>query len=190
MGKAKTFTPTELRRVLDYIATRSHAKRNRAMLLMTHYAGMRVGEVAALTWSDVMSQDGQVRDEIRLNADQTRGRHPRIVFVSPKLRKELEIYVRSVKPRDADWSFFYTQKSLRRGFTANTLAQYFFNMYRKAGMDDASSHSGRRSFATSLASKGVGVRVLMRAMGHRNISTTIGYIEASDEMLRKAVELV
>jgi hypothetical protein len=30
---------------------------------------------------------------------------------------------------------------------------------------------------------------LMRAMGHRNISTTIGYIEASDEMLRKAVEL-
>jgi integrase/recombinase XerD len=189
MGKAKTFTPTELRRVLDYIATRSHAKRNRAMILMTHYAGMRVGEVAALTWSDVMSQDGQVRDEIRLNADQTKGRHPRIVFVSPKLRKELETYVRSVKTRDADWSFFYTQKSLRRGFTANTLAQYFFNMYRKAGMDDASSHSGRRSFATSLASKGVGVRVLMRAMGHRNISTTIGYIEASDEMLRKAVEL-
>ena len=62
-------------------------------------------------------------------------------------------------------------------------------MYRNAGMDDASSHSGRRSFATSLASKGVGVRVLMRAMGHRNISTTIGYIDASDEMLRKAVEL-
>jgi len=36
----------------------------------------------------------------------------------------------------------------------------------------------------------VGVRVLMRAMGHRNISTTIGYIDASDDMLRKAVSLV
>ena len=189
MGKAKTFTPTELRRVLDYIATRSHAKRNRAMLLATHYAGMRVGEVAALSWSDVVTQEGKVRDEVRLNADQTKGRHPRIVFVSPKLRKELELYVSSINVRDGDWSFFYTQKNPRRGFTANTLAQYFFNMYRKAGMDDASSHSGRRSFATSLASKGVGVRVLMRAMGHRNISTTIGYIEASDEMLRKAVEL-
>jgi integrase/recombinase XerD len=189
MGKAKTFTPADLRRVLDYIATRSHAKRNRAMLLMTHYAGMRVGEVAALTWYDVVTSDGQVRDEIRLNAEQTKGRHPRIVFVSPKLRKELELYVRSTKSRESDWSFFYTQKNPRRGFTPNTLAQYFFNMYRKAGMDDASSHSGRRSFATSLASKGVGVRVLMRAMGHRNISTTIGYIEASDEMLRRAVEL-
>ena len=37
--------------------------------------------------------------------------------------------------------------------------------------------------------KGVGVRVLMRAMGHRNISTTIGYIDASDDMLRNAVNL-
>ena len=42
----------------------------------------------------------------------------------------------------------------------------------------------------ALASRGVGVRVLMRAMGHRNISTTIGYIDASDDMLRRAVSLV
>jgi hypothetical protein len=26
-------------------------------------------------------------------------------------------------------------------------------------------------------------------MGHRNISTTIGYVDASDDMLRKAVDL-
>ena len=63
-------------------------------------------------------------------------------------------------------------------------------VYRGAGIDGASSHSGRRSFATALASRGVGVRVLMRAMGHRNISTTIGYIDASDDMLRRAVSLV
>jgi integrase/recombinase XerD len=90
----------------------------------------------------------------------------------------------------ADWAFFATQKEPRRGFTANTLAQYFHSLYRGAGIDGASSHSGRRSFATALASRGVGVRVLMRAMGHRNISTTIGYIDASDDMLRKAVSLV
>ena len=190
MGKAKTFTAQELRRVQDYIATRAHAARNRAMLLLTHLAGMRVGEVAALTWGDVVNADGRVKDEIRLNAEQTKGGHPRIVFLSPKLIKELESYVRSVKKRDADWAFFATQKEPRRGFTPNTLAQYFHQLYRGAGIDGASSHSGRRSFATALSSKGVGVRVLMRAMGHRNISTTIGYIDASDDMLRKAVALV
>ena len=41
--QAKTLTEKELRRVLDHIATRSHALRNRAMLLTLYYAGMRVG---------------------------------------------------------------------------------------------------------------------------------------------------
>jgi integrase len=58
MAKAKTFSSTELRRVLDYIATRKHAARNRAMLLLTHWGGMRVGEVAALRYCDVLNSDG------------------------------------------------------------------------------------------------------------------------------------
>lgn len=189
MGKAKTFTATELRRVLDYIATRQHALRNRAMLLMTHWGGMRVGEVAALRFCDVLNSDGTVRTEINLSAEQTKGSHSRTVFLSTKLRKELAAYVASYTAADSSRAMFYTQKNPKRGFTANTLAQHFLHLYRKVGIDGASSHSGRRSFATMLSSKGVGVRVLMRAMGHRNISTTIGYVDASDDMLRKAVEL-
>ena len=46
MAQAKTLTAAELRRATDYIATRQHAARNRAMLLTTHLAGLRVGEVA------------------------------------------------------------------------------------------------------------------------------------------------
>ena len=111
MGKAKTLTAQELRRVQDYIASRAHAARNRAMLLLTHLAGMRVGEVAALTWGDVVNAQGCVKDEIRLNADQTKGGHPRIVFLSPKLLKELEAYVSTAKRREAHWAFFATQRS-------------------------------------------------------------------------------
>jgi integrase/recombinase XerD len=189
MAQAKTLTAAELRRATDYIATRPHAARNRAMLLTTHLAGLRVGEVALLSWSDAVDSNGQVREEIRLNADQTKGRHPRTVYVSPKLRKELQAYVNSIPARAPEAAFFYTQKHPRRGFTPNTLTQLFFNLYRGAGIEGASSHSGRRTFATSLSSKGASIRVLMKLMGHRNISTTIGYVDASDDMLRRAVEL-
>ena len=48
MAQAKTFTEKELKRVLAYIAIHKHAVRNRAMLLLTHWAGLRVGEVAVL----------------------------------------------------------------------------------------------------------------------------------------------
>ena len=109
MGKAKTLTAQELRRVQDYIASRAHAARNRAMLLLTHLAGMRVGEVAALTWGDVVNAEGRVKDEIRLNADQTKGGHPRTVFISPKLHKELQAYAQSTTKRPPEWAFFATQ---------------------------------------------------------------------------------
>ena len=77
-----------------------------------------------------------------------------------------------------------------RCFKVNTLTQFFITLLVRVGIDGASSQSGRRSFATVLSSKGIGIRVLMRAMGHRNISTTIGYVDASGDMLRKAVDLI
>jgi len=49
MKQAKTLTERELRRVLDYTALTRHAMRNRVMVLLTFYAGLRIGEVAALT---------------------------------------------------------------------------------------------------------------------------------------------
>ena len=66
---------------------------------------------------------GCVKGEIRLNADQTKGVHPRIMFLSTKLHKELEVYVSTAKRRDAQWTFFATQKEPQCGFAANTLAQ-------------------------------------------------------------------
>ena len=190
--QAKTLTATELRRVLDYTATRKHSARNRALLMTTHLSGMRVGEVASLRNSDVLDAEGNIRTEIRLSAEQTKGNEARVVFVNDKLRKELELYTRFMDKANINpvVKFFYSQKKASDGFTANTLTQFFHYLYKRAGVDGASSHSGRRTFITNLASKGVGVRVLMSLAGHKNISTTQAYIDVNDDMKRKAVELV
>ena len=190
--QAKTLTQQELRRVLDYTATRKHSARNRALLMTTHLSGMRVGEVASLRNSDVLDAEGNIRTEIRLSAEQTKGNEARVVFVSDKLRKELELYTRLMNASNDNptLKFFYSQKRSSDGFTANTLTQFFHYLYKRAGVDGASSHSGRRTFITNLASKGVGVRVLMSLAGHKNISTTQAYIDVNDDMKRKAVELV
>jgi integrase/recombinase XerD len=110
--------------------------------------------------------------------------------VSPRLRKEIAAYVAAVLPKNSNAALFYTQKCPERGFTANTLTQFFLTLYARVGIEGASSHSGRRSFATALAAKGTGIRVLMRLMGHRNIAVTATYIDANDDMLRNAVALL
>jgi integrase/recombinase XerD len=189
VSQAKTLNEKELKKVLNYIAVRKHAARNRAMLLTTHWCGMRVGEVAALRIGDVMNADCTIKDEVRLQPSQTKGDRSRTVFMPDKLRKELFAYLITIDRTDFTKPLFYSQKRAS-GWNSNTLCQHFHWLYKNAGIDGASSHSGRRSFITGLASKGVGVRVLMSLAGHRSIQTTQAYIDINDDMKRKAVELI
>jgi integrase/recombinase XerD len=188
--QAKTLTAEELRRVLDYTATRKHSIRNRALVTCSFLSGMRVGELSSLTYADVVDSEGKVRDEIRLKAENTKTKEARIVFVNAKLKKELQQYANAYKPANTQLKFFYSQKRNSNGYNANTLTQFFHYLYKRAGVFGASSHSGRRTFITNLANKGVGVRLLASLAGHRNISTTQAYIDVNDDMKRHAVELV
>jgi len=190
MAQAKTLNEQEMQRVLDFVQTRKYAVRDRALVLISHLSGMRVGEIASLTVGHVVDSKGEVRNEIRLTAEQTKGKHPRTVFVNSKLQLELSAYLQTIRTDDMTRALFPTQKNTRMGFTANTLTQHFLTIYKNAGVDGASSHSGRRTYATTIASQGVGLRVLMRLMGHRNVISTAVYIDANDNMLRNAVELV
>jgi integrase/recombinase XerD len=188
MSQAKTLTPQEIEQVLQYIEPRSYAMRNRVMFLTGLWSGMRVGEIASLRVGDVRNSDGSVRAEIRLTADQTKGRQPRTVFLPQKLRAELQTYLDLRGAVPATNPLFITAG--RKHFSANVMAQHFHYLFKHAGIAGASSHSLRRSFLTSLAAKGISVRVLADLAGHRNLQVTMRYLDASDDMKRNAVELV
>jgi integrase/recombinase XerD len=197
MAQAKTLNEKEIKRMLNFISLRRHAERDRAMFLLTHLAGMRIGEVANLKIRDVLAADGTIREEIRLTAEQTKGKHSRTVTLSEKMRKELGKYVDyrfdeatrlALTNADTDKPLFNTQK--RAGFSPNTLCHHFFMLYREAGLDGASSHSGRRSFLTSLSQKSVPLKVLMELAGHRQAQTTMRYVSVTTDMKKAAVELI
>jgi len=188
MTQAATLKQQQLQRVLDYLRTRRHYKRNRAIILLTHYAMLRVGEVAALRYCDVLDADGEIKAETTLSAAQTKGNKSRKVWFAEKIRVELAAYVAAHKPKQLTQPLFYTQRS--EGFTANTLTHIVNGIYKNAGISGATSHSGRRTGLTNLAERGVGVRVLMALAGHSNMATTQRYIDLRPAMLKAAVELV
>ena len=188
MTQAATLTQQQLQRVLEYTRTRRHYKRNRAIILLTHYAMLRVGEVAALRYCDVVDADGEIKAETTLSAAQTKGNKARNVWFAEKIRVELAAYVAAHKPKQLTQPLFYTQRS--EGFTANTLTHIVNGIYKNAGISGATSHSGRRTGLTNLAERGVGVRVLMALAGHSNMATTQRYIDLRPAMLKAAVELI
>jgi integrase/recombinase XerD len=172
MAAAKSLTAAELDKVLAYTATQPNAQRNRAMLLMTVAAGLRVSEVAGLTLGDVLDSTGAVRAEVYLAAHRVKHAHARTIYLNSRLQQELADYIGTRTNKDP------------------ALAQHFHWVYRRAGVSGASSHSGRKTFLTSLASQGVSVFVLASLAGHKSISTTQRYITVNDEVKRRAVELV
>ena len=189
MAQAKTLNPDDLATVLAFIDTQRYATRNRAMMLLTHWAGLRIGEVAALRWMDVVTHSGQIKDEIRLLSRMTKNQTARTVYVSQRLKEQLKHYTQEAQCIAREYPFFASQKSPLRGFSANSLAQTFAQIYRGAGIEGASSHSGRRTFLTSLANKGTAIHILKTLAGHQSISTTATYLYSSPAQLRAAVEL-
>lgn len=188
MAQAKTLTPEELEKVLAYVATKKYPQRDRAMILTSCYSGLRVAEIAGLKMGDVVNDDGTIRNEVRLSAAQTKGGQPRTVFLPKKLQEELAIYLETRRARFPDIPFFHTASRL--GFSANSLCQWFYWAYRNAGIAGASSHSGRRTFITTLANKGISVRVLAGLAGHKSIAVTQKYIDVNPDLMRNAVELI
>jgi integrase/recombinase XerD len=189
MKQAKVLSDQELKRVLAVVQQGRHAARNRLALMLSHFAGLRVGEIAQLRWGDVLGADGQLLDRITLRPEITKGRKGRTVFVSEKLARELRRYHSDVTgPVEARRPLLMTQK--RTAFTPNTLCQMMGELYRAAGVEGASSHSGRRWFITQLAHKGISPKVIMTLAGHRHLTTTQRYIEVNDHMMRYAVDVI
>ena len=66
----------------------------------------------------------------------------------------------------------------------------FNRIYKMAGIDGASSHSGRRQFVTQLADRGINARLVQVLARHKHLSTTQRYIDVNENALRNTVELL
>ena len=69
-----------------------NTERNRLVICLTFYGGLRIGEVASLKWSDVIDNNLTVKDEIVLMAENVKGREEQRLFVNKKLRAEIINY--------------------------------------------------------------------------------------------------
>ena len=130
-----------------------------------------------------------VRREIKLGVHQTKGSKGRTVIVSEGVRKEIASFFKNKQRNRDQGSPLIASQRNGRAFSNVTLSMLFKEIYETAGIR-TSSHSGRRTFATRLNEKGVGMRTIQKLMGHRHIGTTALYCDVSDAALRNAAELV
>ncbi len=186
-GVAPYVPKDTLARVID-AQKGKNALRDRAALYLTHYLGIRAKEVAALRVSDVYDPATGIREVIRLLATMTKGEKYREVFlVNATARDALMQYLTTRSLRTPNAPLFMSQKG--GAFSANSMQKMLANRYHMAGVK-ASSHSGRRSFATNLIEAGADIYTIQTMMGHTSISTTQAYFVTSPARLKKFAALL
>lgn len=190
MKHARTLFPQEFKRVVAVASIGKHSHRNILALQLSYFAGLRAKEIALLTWGDVLDFDQSIKDIVYLEANQTKGRQGRKIVFNTALKTALKHYMTSSPASQVEPAMPLIVSQKGSFFSPNSLCQLFLRLYSNAGLKRASSHSGRRTFITNLAHKGVSAKVLMDLAGHQHLSTTQRYIESNEHMMLEAANLL
>ena len=190
-GRAAVLSAAQVKRVFKIAKSRGrHADRAEAVFALSVGLGLRAKELASLRWIDVYEQSGKVRQVVHLKAAYTKGAKTRDVFVSsPPLRKILANYGEKQRPwvgSVADAPLFRSQKG--RHMTASSMARFLTGLYREAGIQNASSHSGRRTLITGLAERGIDLKAIAEIAGHSSVRTTAVYVESTPTRLARILQ--
>ena len=186
-GKARVLTSAEFKRVVKMQESNKHSLRNITCLYISFYLMLRAKEIANLTISTFVDKYGNLKNEILLKSNMTKGSKQRRVYLTnEKMRKVVSEYLEMRKKTNTyhlESPLILSQKN--GAFTPDTMQKLFGRMYRQVGLDGARSHSGRRTGATRLIDNGVGIRNIQVLLGHSQISSTIIYLQENPAVLGK-----
>ena len=90
MKQAKVLTKNESKRLLAVVDSNKHAERNRAVVYLSFFGGMRAKEIASLRMFDVVDDEQQVKSQIVLEKHMTKGNERQRVMLNNTLKKELQ----------------------------------------------------------------------------------------------------
>ena len=185
--QAAVLNKEQFKRLINLSGIGRQGKRNLLAILISFGTGLRVMEIAALKVKDVITDRGEIIEQVVLQ--KTKRDKKRSIYLSDKkLIEAIHAYIAerklSTKPAfNPNQALILSQRGI--SFSNRSLQKLFETMYRKAGLVGASSHSGRRTFATRLNESGVDIKTLSVLMGHSSIAMTASYILENPERMKK-----
>ena len=153
--------------------------RDRAMLEVLYGAGLRVSELAGLTWGQLDLEDGVAR--VRGKGDKER-LCPLGATATEALRSHRAAFAPAAPFKDQ----VFTDKK-GRGVYPRWVQLRLKTFLKLAGLPlDLSPHKLRHSFATHLLNSGADLRAVQEMLGHARLSTTQIYTHVGIARLQEA----
>jgi integrase/recombinase XerD len=135
-----------------------------------------------------------MKSEVILEKHSTKSKRSRTVPLSRQSRNYIKAYLEHrFEDSMDDWynhpsgPLFRSRLSPDQVYTAGSATNRLRVLFRDAGIQGASSHSMRRTFANVLRQKGINLKVIQELLGHNSLATTERYFSVTDDEKRSAV---
>jgi len=171
----------QMRKMLDRIPTDSlTGYRDRAMLELLYSSGVRAAELLGLNTFDLDLNHATMQVT-------GKGRKERVVPIGRTAMKHLQTYIKAVRPflltQPGQTALFLTPSGNRLKYRAFLTCVHTHT--RRAGYDNVSPHTFRRSCTTELIRGGADIYHVKELLGHESLDTLKHYVGLTINDLKK-----
>lgn len=185
----ENITEVEYKKLISFIRGNETLRENTKLNLLRtftilFFTGLRLNEVQELKIKDIKNllQDGNVKIDISKTSTQ------RKLYLTNSFQKELvklfdfknELDENRIISKGSD-------KNKRTSINNIVFIQQVNKTIKEILGEGYSSHSFRQGLITEMGSKSINIKIISQFVGHKNVSTTMGYIKPTDEQIREAL---
>jgi len=185
-GQARILSQTEIRDLFQILRN----TRDQTIFAMGLYTGLRISEIIAIKQSQVFTKDGGVKNALKVTRKKTKNVIYSDIPIHPRLREYLLRYKKDVdEVFDSIWLF--PSEVSRTGHIERVRAHYILrSAFDRLRLEDASTHSMRRTCLTLMSRAGVPLRTIQEISGHASLSQLQEYLAVDPADKHKAINLL
>lgn len=182
-GQARILTQQEIRDLFRILRN----TRDQALFALGVYSGLRVGEIISLKYKQLYAPSGGVRNALKV----TRLKKNTTVYsdipIHPKLRDRLLKYQADC-PKG---TWLFPSDDSASGHIERVRAHYILrNAFDSLRLEDASTHSMRRTCLTNMSRAGIPLRTIQEISGHSSLSQLQEYLAVDPADKHKAISVL
>lgn len=169
-------------------------------ILICLYTGLRIGEICALKWEDIFSQEQYLyvhQTMQRLQKEEKSEKKTKVLISEPKSECSIrkvpipdEIFQLVNRFQYSENAYFLTGR-VHKYIEPRTMQNRFKTVAKNCGISDANFHVLRHTFATRCVELGFDVKSLSEILGHANVNITLNrYVHPSMELKQKNMNML
>jgi integrase len=168
------------------VAAAKDQPERRAMILLGAEAGLRMGEMLALTQDCIDYRSGNLtiwENDWHGQVGSTKGGDRRTVPMTPRLRAALS----AIRHLRADL-VLCSQDGKR--WTKHVVRAALRTICKRAGLRIVGAHVLRHTFCSHLAMRGAAPKAIQELAGHKSLKVTLRYMHLTETALRETMRLL